>query len=66
MNPDETVIMLAERVKEHFKFEGVSFEDVARIYMLYRYAGEEISHQEYESVATYQLGLPISIGVIII
>lgn len=57
MNPDETVIMLAERVKEHFKFEGVSFEDVARIYMLYRYAGEEISHQEYESVATYQLGL---------
>lgn len=57
MSPDETVIMLAERVEEHFKYEGVSFTEVARIYMLYRYADEEIGNREYESVAAYQQGL---------
>jgi transglutaminase-like putative cysteine protease len=57
MSSQETVIMLAERVKDIFRYEGVSFSEIAQIYMRYRYANEEITRREYEQVAAYQLGL---------
>jgi len=57
MSPDETLIMLADRVKDHFCYEGVSFYEVAEVYMRFRYADEEITAKEYEKVAVYQHGM---------
>lgn len=57
MSPDETVIMFADRVKDYYCFEGISFLDVADIYMRYRYADEEVTLKDYEKVTAYQLGL---------
>jgi len=57
LNPDETVLMLADRVKEHFRFEGVSFLEVAEIYMRYRYAEEAVTQEDYKMVAAFRTGL---------
>jgi len=57
LGPDETVLMLACRVKDRFRYEGVSFIDVAEIYMRYRYAEAVLTENDYKKVAAYQLGL---------
>lgn len=57
MSPDETVLMLADRIKDYFSYEGVSFYDVAEIYMRYRYGEEEVTQTDYQRVATFRTGL---------
>lgn len=57
MSPDETVLMLANRIKDYFRYEGVSFYDVAEIYMRYRYAEEEVTQKDYRKVSAFQTGL---------
>jgi len=57
MSPDETVLMLADRTKDYFRYDGVSFYDVAEIYMRYRYAEETITQKDYKRVSSFQTGL---------
>lgn len=62
LEQQETIQMLAYRVKNHYDYEQVSFQGVANIYMRYRYAEASISKEEYKQVelfhdrlyATYQ------------
>ncbi|MGF7141698.1 hypothetical protein HNQ56_000108 [Anaerotaenia torta] len=54
LEPQETIFMLAERVKDHFRHDQILFEDVARIFMRYRYGEEAVTAQEQEAVAGFQ------------
>ncbi len=57
LEEQETIQMLANRVKDHFLFNRVRFSDVARIYMRFRYADENVTDNELEKVIIFQGGL---------
>ncbi len=57
LDQQETILMLSRRVKDHFHYDRVTFQQVASIFMRYRYAEEEITKEEYEKVATFHLGM---------
>lgn len=57
MEQQETIRMLSQRVKEHYRYNTITFFHVADIFMRYRYAEELISKEEYEQVAVFHLGL---------
>jgi hypothetical protein len=57
LEEQETIQMLAERVKDHYLFNKVLFFDVAKIYMRYRYADEAVTEKELEKVILFQEGL---------
>lgn len=57
LDAQETILMLAQRVKDHYHYDRVEFTDVANIFMRYRYAGAETTKQEYDQVACFAQGL---------
>lgn len=57
LEQQETILMLSKRVKSQFKFEHITFEDVAEIFMRYRYAQKDITKAEYNKVNLYHEGL---------
>lgn len=57
LGEQETIQMLADRVKDHYLFHNVPFIDVAKIYMRFRYAEEAVTDQELEKVIIFQNGL---------
>lgn len=57
LGPQETISMLAERVRDHFKYNRIIFRDVANIFMRYRYAEEATTIEELETVVGYRDGL---------
>ena len=57
LEEQETIQMLAERVKDHYLFNKVLFFDVAKIYMRFRYADEAVTEEELEKVILFQDGL---------
>ncbi len=57
LDQQETVLMLAERVKDKFRYDTVSFPDVAQIFMRYRYAQENITKEELQKVEAFHKGL---------
>lgn len=59
LEPEETILMLAQRVKDQFKYEKIIFLDIANIFMKYRYAGAEVSAEEFEKVDVYYHGLSL-------
>ena len=57
LDQQETILMLAQRVKAHYKYNNLTFVDVAEIYMRYRYAQEEITEADLKKVTIYHKGL---------
>ncbi len=57
LGEQETILMLAQRVKDHFWYNKVAFPEVADIFMRYRYAGEEVKPDELEKVVLFRRGL---------
>jgi hypothetical protein len=57
MEEQETILMLANRVRDHFHYDRITFYDVASIFMRYRYAEEVVSEEELNKVVLYQKGL---------
>lgn len=57
LEEQETIQMLADRVKDHFLFNKILFRDVANTFMRYRYAEEEIMENELERVVIFENGL---------
>ncbi len=57
LEEQETIQMLADRVKDHYLFNKVLFADVAKIYMRFRYAEESVAENELEQVVIFQSGL---------
>lgn len=55
--PYETILMLNERVKNHYQFDEVAFKDVATVFMRYRYAETEVSGKEFKQVEIFYNGL---------
>lgn len=53
----ETILMLAQRVKDRFHYDRVTFHEVAQIYMKYRYAEEAVTKDDLAKVETYHKGL---------
>lgn len=51
--PQETILMLANRVKNQIYEDNITFQRVAEIFMKYRYAEAEITKEEYEAVARF-------------
>jgi uncharacterized membrane protein len=59
MEEQETILMLANRVRDHFHYDRITFYDVASIFMRFRYAEEVISEEDLSKVVLYQKGLMI-------
>ncbi len=59
MEEQETILMLANRVRDHFYYDRITFYDVASIFMRYRYAEEAISEEDLSKVVLYQKGLEL-------
>jgi transglutaminase-like putative cysteine protease len=57
LEPQETILMLADRVKEHFHYERITFSEVAYIFMRYRYAQEMVRKEELNQVELFHQGL---------
>jgi hypothetical protein len=57
LDQQETILMLAKRVKDRYRYHSVTFRDVAEIFMHYRYAEAEVTNEQLEKVKLYQLGL---------
>ncbi len=57
LEEQETIQMLAERVRDHYLFNRILFNDVAKIYMRFRYAEEAVTEEELEKVIIFQRGL---------
>lgn len=57
LGQQETILMLSERVKDRFIYNKVTFFVVAAIFMRYRYAGEEMTKEDFDMVNTYYTGL---------
>ncbi|MBP1753872.1 MAG: transglutaminase protein [Firmicutes bacterium] len=59
LEEQETILMLAHRVKDRFHYERIIFPDVANIFMRYRYAQETITEEELKRVVIYKEGLSL-------
>jgi hypothetical protein len=57
LQEQETILMLAQRVKNHFSHNQIVFSDLANIYMRYRYAQDEVTEQELQQFLWYEEGL---------
>lgn len=57
LEEQETIQMLADRVRDHYLFNKILFLDVAKIYMRFRYADEAVTEDELEKVVIFQGGL---------
>ncbi len=57
LGPQETISMLAGRVKDHFRYDQIIFRDVANVFMRYRYGEEATTQEELEMVVAYRDGL---------
>jgi hypothetical protein len=57
LNQQETILMLSKRVKDHFCYDRITFQEVANIFMRYRYAEADVTQLEYEQVAVFHKGL---------
>lgn len=57
LSSDETLIMLSERVKDRYRYEGVVFGDVINIFMAYRYGGIPVTEMQLKKVEAYHDGL---------
>lgn len=57
LDQQETILMLSDRVKDKFRFGRITFEEIAGIYMRYRYAEEQVTEAELKQVIVYHEGL---------
>jgi len=57
LEQQETIQMLANRVKEHYKYDQVVFQDIANIYMRYRYAQTAVTEHECKRVKQFHDGI---------
>lgn len=57
LDAQETILMLNERVKNHYQYKRIVFLDVARVFMRYRYAEAEVTEKEFKQVEIYCNGL---------
>ncbi len=57
LGQQETILMLSGRVKEHFRYDNITFREVADIFMRYRYAEKEVTEKQLMQVHTFHLGL---------
>lgn len=55
--PQETVYMLSKRVRDEFRYKGVTFTQVADVFMRCRYAQEEMKLEDVSKLQNFQLGL---------
>ncbi len=55
--PQETVFMLSKRVRDEFRYKGVTFVDVADVFMRCRYAQEEMKKEDVNKLISFHLGL---------
>lgn len=57
LGEQETILMLAERMKDRCHVGEITFMDIADIFMRYRYAEENMTPTDLEKVNTYYQGL---------
>ncbi len=57
LGEQETILMLAQRVKDRYHYNRVAFPEIADIFMRYRYAGAEVTPEELEKVVLFRGGL---------
>ncbi|HWT27633.1 MAG TPA: transglutaminase-like domain-containing protein [Mobilitalea sp.] len=57
LEKQETILMLADRVRDHFHYDTVTFHDVADIFMHNRYGEEAVTKEEYEKADVFHRGL---------
>jgi hypothetical protein len=57
LEPQDTILMLAERVQGKFQFNDITFTMAADVFMRYRYAGADITEPDFEQVHIYCKGL---------
>lgn len=53
LEQQETIQMLAARVKNHYQYEELTFQSIANIFMKYRYAELEVTEKEFEKVEVF-------------
>lgn len=57
LEQQETIWMLAGRVKDRYLFDQITFLMVATVFMQYRYADMKVTKEELEQVVIFQRGL---------
>lgn len=57
LDEQETILMLSDRVKDHFQFNRITFLEVANIFMRYRYAEEAVTQDEFSKVEIFHEGM---------
>ncbi|MFT4145353.1 MAG: transglutaminase domain-containing protein [Mobilitalea sp.] len=55
--PQETVFMLSKRVRDEFRYKGVTFDQVADVFMRCRYAQEEMKKEDVSKLQSFHRGL---------
>ncbi len=53
----ETILALSHRIGDSYEYDGIRFEEVARIYMRYRYGEEDLLEEDYRQMAVFHDGL---------
>ncbi len=57
LGTEDTILTLADRIKDFFRFEKYQFRDIAEVFMRYRYAEAEITESELRKVEVFYQGL---------
>ncbi len=57
LDSQDTILILADRIKEYFIYEGITFPAVAEIFMRNRYGKEVTTQEEFEQVECFYQGL---------
>lgn len=57
LEPQETILMLADRIKDTYQYHEITIREIAKIYMRYRYGEAEVTVQEQEKVDLFYQGL---------
>ena len=57
LGAEDTLLMLAGRVKDRYQYEEVVFYDVVNIFMAYRYGEIPLTDKDYDTVSVFYEGL---------
>ena len=57
LEPQDTLLQLANRIKDRYTYDGITFHHVVNIYMSYRYGEIATKDAEYDIVRRYYHGL---------
>ncbi len=57
LHSSDTILSFADRVNKDYIYKGITFLDIAHIFMKYRYGKAEVTKEDYEKTVQFYEGL---------